>query len=128
MPVTSGFNHVATLTADMERTVKFYREAFDATVVFEMDAKGDHPRMSILDLGGGGGDNVGDVQVGAGQHCGVEEIVIGRWQSGRSQVQAHLPLLAFPAVHHRGSRTPEPTRTAPTSPVAIAMLLVGTKL
>ncbi len=61
MPVTSGFNHVATLTADMERTVKFYRDAFDATVVFEMDAKGDHPRMSILDLGGGGALNVFEV-------------------------------------------------------------------
>ncbi|MGZ4762336.1 MAG: VOC family protein, partial [Ilumatobacteraceae bacterium] len=61
MPVTSGFNHVATLTADMERTVKFYRDAFDATVVFEMDAKDDHPRMSILDLGGGGELNVFEV-------------------------------------------------------------------
>ena len=61
MPVTSGFNHVATLTADMERTVKFYRDAFDARVVFEMDAKGDHPRMSILDLGGGGALNVFEV-------------------------------------------------------------------
>ncbi len=61
MPVTSGFNHVATLTADMERTVKFYRDAFDATVVFEMDAKEDHPRMSILDLGGGGALNVFEV-------------------------------------------------------------------
>ena len=61
MPVTSGFNHVATLTADMERTVNFYRDAFDATVVFEMDAKGDHPRMSILDLGGGGALNVFEV-------------------------------------------------------------------
>lgn len=61
MPVTSGFNHVATLTADMDRTVKFYREAFDAELVFEMDAKGDHPRMSILDLGGGAALNVFEV-------------------------------------------------------------------
>ena len=61
MPVTSGFNHVATLTTDMERTVRFYREAFDAELVFEMDAKGDHPRMSILDLGGGAALNVFEV-------------------------------------------------------------------
>ena len=61
MPVTSGFNHVATLTADMERTVKFYRDAFEAELVFEMDAKGDHPRMSILDLGGGAALNVFEV-------------------------------------------------------------------
>ena len=61
MPVTSGFNHVATLTADMDRTVRFYREAFGAELVFEMDAKGDHPRMSILDLGGGAALNVFEV-------------------------------------------------------------------
>ena len=30
MPVTKGFNHVATLTSDMDRTVKFYRDAFEA--------------------------------------------------------------------------------------------------
>lgn len=61
MPVTSGFNHVATLTADMDRTVKFYRDAFEAELVFEMDAKDDHPRMSILDLGGGAALNVFEV-------------------------------------------------------------------
>ena len=61
MPVTSGFNHVATLTADMDRTVHFYREAFGAEVVFEMEQKADHPRMSILDLGGGAALNVFEV-------------------------------------------------------------------
>jgi catechol 2,3-dioxygenase-like lactoylglutathione lyase family enzyme len=64
MPVTSGFNHVATLTSDMERTVQFYRDAFEAELVFEMDAKGDHPRMSILDLGGGAALNVFEVAAG----------------------------------------------------------------
>ncbi|MEP7201540.1 MAG: VOC family protein [Ilumatobacteraceae bacterium] len=61
MPVTSGFNHVATLTTDMDRTVQFYRDAFEAELVFEMDAKADHPRMSILDLGGGAALNVFEV-------------------------------------------------------------------
>jgi catechol 2,3-dioxygenase-like lactoylglutathione lyase family enzyme len=61
VPVTSGFNHVATLTTDMDRTVRFYRDAFEAEVVFEMDAKDDHPRMSILDLGGGAALNVFEV-------------------------------------------------------------------
>jgi catechol 2,3-dioxygenase-like lactoylglutathione lyase family enzyme len=64
MPVTSGFNHVATLTTDMDRTVQFYRDAFEAELVFEMDAKEDHPRMSILDLGGGAALNVFEVAVG----------------------------------------------------------------
>jgi catechol 2,3-dioxygenase-like lactoylglutathione lyase family enzyme len=64
MPVTSGFNHVATLTTDMDRTVQFYRDAFEAELVFEMDAKEDHPRMSILDLGGGAALNVFEVVPG----------------------------------------------------------------
>ncbi|HEY4608920.1 MAG TPA: VOC family protein, partial [Ilumatobacteraceae bacterium] len=61
MPVTKGFNHVATLTSDMDRTVKFYKDAFEAVVTFEMQAKGDHPRMTILDLGGGAALNVFEV-------------------------------------------------------------------
>ncbi|MDT3442464.1 MULTISPECIES: VOC family protein [unclassified Pseudofrankia] len=58
MPTTVGFNHIATLTADMDRIVKFYADAFGAEVTFEMDARDDHPRMVILDLGGGAALNV----------------------------------------------------------------------
>ena len=46
MPFTTGFNHVATLTADMTRTVKFYRDA--ALNVFEVapdDIIGDRRRQ-----------------------------------------------------------------------------------
>jgi catechol 2,3-dioxygenase-like lactoylglutathione lyase family enzyme len=58
MPITTGFNHVATLTTDMARTVRFYEEAFGAVVTFEMERKGDHPKMTILDLGAGAALNV----------------------------------------------------------------------
>jgi catechol 2,3-dioxygenase-like lactoylglutathione lyase family enzyme len=58
MPITTGFNHVATLTSDMERLVAFYRDVFGAEVTFEMDATPDHPRMTILDLGAGTALNV----------------------------------------------------------------------
>lgn len=58
MPVTSGFNHVATLTPDLDRLVAFYTTVFGATAVFEMSARPDHPRMIILDLGGGAALNV----------------------------------------------------------------------
>ncbi len=61
MPITTGFNHVATLTTDMERLVGFYQGAFEATVAFEMAARPDHPRMIILDLGGGAALNVFEV-------------------------------------------------------------------
>ena len=58
MPISTGFNHVATLTPDMDRLVAFYVTAFGAEVTFEMEARDDHPRMTILDLGGGGALNV----------------------------------------------------------------------
>ncbi|WP_370645148.1 VOC family protein [Pseudonocardia sp. DSM 110487] len=31
MPVTQGFNHVATVTSDLDRLIRFYVEAFGAT-------------------------------------------------------------------------------------------------
>jgi catechol 2,3-dioxygenase-like lactoylglutathione lyase family enzyme len=58
MPITSGFNHVATLTTSMDLTVGFYEQAFDATVTFVMEKTDDHPYMKILDLGGGAALNV----------------------------------------------------------------------
>jgi catechol 2,3-dioxygenase-like lactoylglutathione lyase family enzyme len=58
MPITTGFNHVATLTSDMERLVAFYRDVFGAEITFEMAATPDHPRMTILDLGAGTALNV----------------------------------------------------------------------
>jgi catechol 2,3-dioxygenase-like lactoylglutathione lyase family enzyme len=58
MAITVGFNHVATVTADLDRVVAFYRTAFEAEVTFAMDATDDHPRMVILDLGAGSALNV----------------------------------------------------------------------
>jgi len=61
MPITNGFNHVATLTTDIERHADFYGRVFGAEVTFRMDATPDHPRMFILDLGGGSALNVFEV-------------------------------------------------------------------
>lgn len=61
MPITTGFNHVATLTTDIERHAQFYGQVFGAEVTFQMDATPDHPRMFILDLGGGAALNVFEV-------------------------------------------------------------------
>jgi catechol 2,3-dioxygenase-like lactoylglutathione lyase family enzyme len=58
MPTTSGFDHVATVTPDLDRVVAFYGAVFDAQVTFEMAATDDHPRMVILDLGGGAALNI----------------------------------------------------------------------
>jgi catechol 2,3-dioxygenase-like lactoylglutathione lyase family enzyme len=58
VPLTTGFNHVATLTTSMDTTVRFYEEAFEAVVTFEMAKTEDHPWMKVLDLGGGASLNV----------------------------------------------------------------------
>ena len=58
MPITSGFNHVATLTTDLDRFVAWYADVFGAVVTFEMAKTDEHPRMIILDLGGGAALNV----------------------------------------------------------------------
>jgi catechol 2,3-dioxygenase-like lactoylglutathione lyase family enzyme len=58
MPLTRGFDHVATVTPDVDRVVAFYRAVFDAEVTFEMAATDDHPRMVILDVGGGSALNI----------------------------------------------------------------------
>ena len=61
MPVTKGINHVATITADLDRLVGFYTNAFGAEVTFTMEARDDHPRMAILDLGAGAALNAFEV-------------------------------------------------------------------
>jgi catechol 2,3-dioxygenase-like lactoylglutathione lyase family enzyme len=58
MPMSTGFNHVATVTSDLDRLVRFYQAVFDAAVTFEMAARDDHPRMVILDLGAGSALNI----------------------------------------------------------------------
>jgi catechol 2,3-dioxygenase-like lactoylglutathione lyase family enzyme len=79
MPLTRGFNHVATLTTDLDRLAKFYADAFDATISFQMEQEGDHPRMFILDLGGGAALNA--FQVPADEIIGEQ-----RRQGGRGAI------------------------------------------
>jgi len=79
MPMTQGFNHVATLTTDLDRYADFYGRVFGAAVTFRMEATPDHPRMFILDLGGGAALNVFEVP--------AEEIVgEQRTQGGRGAI------------------------------------------
>jgi catechol 2,3-dioxygenase-like lactoylglutathione lyase family enzyme len=79
MPISTGFNHVATLSTDLDRHAAWYGQVFGAEVTFRMDAAGDHPRMFILDVGGGAALNVFEVS---------EEEIIGerRRQGGRGAI------------------------------------------
>jgi catechol 2,3-dioxygenase-like lactoylglutathione lyase family enzyme len=62
--MTAGFNHVATLTVDLDRLVRFYAHAFGAELVLEMAAGEDRPRMAVLDLGGGASLNAFEMAEG----------------------------------------------------------------
>lgn len=74
MPITTGFNHVATLTTDMDRSVGFYEEAFGGVVTFEVARTDDHPWMKIVDIGGGAALNIFEVP--------AEEIIGDRRRQG----------------------------------------------
>jgi catechol 2,3-dioxygenase-like lactoylglutathione lyase family enzyme len=50
--LTTGFHHVATVTRDMERLIKFYGAVFDASPLFDLVAPGLEVRHVALDLGG----------------------------------------------------------------------------
>lgn len=60
-PLTTGFNHVATLTPDLGRYTAFYEEVFGATVVAETEGGPDHPPMAVVHMGGGQELNVFEV-------------------------------------------------------------------
>lgn len=89
MPLTTGFNHVATLTSDMDATVAFYVSAFDAAVTFEILRSDEHPWMKILDLGGGAALNVFEVP--------AQEIIGERRRQGGRGAIDHFAL-AVPSL------------------------------
>jgi catechol 2,3-dioxygenase-like lactoylglutathione lyase family enzyme len=84
MPISKGFNHVATLTSDMALTVRFYEEAFGAVETAEVPKSEDHPWMKVLDLGGGAALNVFEVP--------AEEIIGERRRQGGRGAIDHFAL------------------------------------
>jgi len=60
--LTSGFNHVAVITADTERFVRFYREVFEAEVLGSQDLGqegtltfvrvGEHAEFNVFEVAG----------------------------------------------------------------------------
>ena len=101
MPITKGFDHVATHPTDLDRFASWYGEVFDAEVTFTMEADGDHPRMSILDMGGGGALNVFEVGEealigerrriggrGAIDHFGIAVDSLGTLEQVKSRLEA----------------------------------------
>ena len=65
MAITSGFNHVATLTTDLDRLKAWYAEVFEAACTYEKPADEREPRLAIIDLGGGAAINAFEVEAEA---------------------------------------------------------------
>ena len=67
------------MTSNLDRVKEFYERAFEAQVEFEMEAREDHPRMAVIDLGGGSALNVFEIPADA---------IIGdrRTQGGRGPI------------------------------------------
>jgi catechol 2,3-dioxygenase-like lactoylglutathione lyase family enzyme len=76
MPISTGFNHVATLTTDLDRFAEWYGKVFGAVVTHVIDRRDDHPRMFILDMGGGAALNV--FEVGDAEIIGERRRMNGR--------------------------------------------------
>jgi catechol 2,3-dioxygenase-like lactoylglutathione lyase family enzyme len=53
MTVTAGVNHIALITEDLDRFVRFYTEVIGASVIAELDEDG--LRHAMLDVGRGAG-------------------------------------------------------------------------
>jgi catechol 2,3-dioxygenase-like lactoylglutathione lyase family enzyme len=77
-----GINHVAVLTADTDRFVRFYRDMFDATVDGEMRS-GDGLRLTL-------------VKVGATSELNVFEI------TGNDQAARQVPMFERGRLDHLG--------------------------
>ena len=73
-----GVNHIALLTRDMDRFIRFYQEAFDATVVHDNRNHAGHvgERMVIMALGGQSAFNVFEVPGNTQAH--VQTPMFGR--------------------------------------------------
>ncbi len=73
-----GVNHIAVLTADMDRFIRFYQEAFDATVVMDNPnhAGNEGERMVIMTIGGQSEFNV--FEVPGNDQASVQTPMFGR--------------------------------------------------
>jgi catechol 2,3-dioxygenase-like lactoylglutathione lyase family enzyme len=78
MQPLNGVNHIAVLTADMDRFIRFYQEAFDAKVLSDNPNHAGHEgeRMVIMSLGGPSDFNV--FQVPGNDQASVQTPMYGR--------------------------------------------------
>ena len=78
MQPLNGVNHIAVLTADMDRFIRFYQEAFEAKVLSDNPNHAGHEgeRMVIMSIGGPSDFNV--FQVPGNDQASVQTPMYGR--------------------------------------------------
>ncbi len=78
MQPLNGVNHIAILTKDMDRFIRFYQEAFDAEVISDNPNHAGHEgeRMVIMSIGGPSDFNV--FQVPGNSQASVQTPMYGR--------------------------------------------------
>src|SRR5215471_14596131 len=79
-----GVNHIALLTRDMDRFIRFYQEVFDAHVVHDHRHHADHvgERMVIMAIGGQSAFNVFEVPGNTQTHVQTPMFGRGRLDHG----------------------------------------------
>jgi len=84
-----GVNHIAILTADMERFIRFYQEAFDAKVTHDNRNHAGHAgeRMVIMSIGGQSEFNV--FEVPGNTQARVQTPMFGRGRIDHFGLNAH---------------------------------------
>ena len=99
--LVDGVNHIAILTADMERFIRFYQEAFDAKVEHDNRNHAGHAgeRMVIMSIGGQSEFNVFEVP-------------------GNTQARVQTPMFGRGRIDHFGLNAQQSgdLRTRPCTP------------
>ena len=96
--LTDGFNHVAVLTADTERFVRFYREVFDAEVLGSQDVGEDGGRLTFVRMGEHAEFNV--FEVPGNREAARQTPMLGRGRLDHLALQA-ASLEAFEEIRRR---------------------------
>ncbi len=86
-----GVNHIAVLTADMDRFIRFYQEAFDANVIMDNPnhAGNEGERMVIMTIGGQSEFNV--FEVPGNDQASLQTPMFGRGRLDHFGLNASTP-------------------------------------
>lgn len=74
----SGVNHIAVLTADMDRFIRFYQEVFDAKVEMDNTNHGDNEGERMVTMSIGGQSELSVFEVPGNTQAAIQTPMFGR--------------------------------------------------